>query len=26
VSVFHILPFLNGAWERREVENRLGRL
>ncbi|MDX9997749.1 MAG: 2TM domain-containing protein [Phenylobacterium sp.] len=25
VSVFDILPFLNGAWERREVEKRLGR-
>jgi transcriptional regulator with XRE-family HTH domain len=24
-SVFDILPFLNGSWEKREVEKRLGR-
>ncbi|HEY9219082.1 MAG TPA: 2TM domain-containing protein [Phenylobacterium sp.] len=24
-GVFDILPFLNGAWEKRQVEKRLGR-
>ena len=24
-SVFHVVPFFNGAWEKREVERYLGR-